>query len=109
MQSNQRKDYHEPKTNLKFVLSAEKLMWDMLSNSDVPLYEWNITNLNFIFVSKEDHSAINTLKVDVLHLKNTTPDSVFVDILGPYYDSRKSYDFSRHNMLHCYSIDLLCQ
>ncbi|KAI8882880.1 hypothetical protein K501DRAFT_185718 [Backusella circina FSU 941] len=106
MQSNQRKDYHEPKTNLKFVLSAEKLMWEMLSNSDTPLCEWNLTNLNFIFVSKEDHSAINTLEVDVLRVKNTSPNPVFVDVLGPYYDSRKSYDFSRHKMLRCYFVSL---
>jgi hypothetical protein len=105
MQSNQRKDYHEPKTNLKFVLSAEKLMWEML-NSDTPLCEWHLTNLNFIFVSKEDHSATNTLEVDVLRVKNTSPNPVFVDVLGPYYDARKSYDFSRHKMLRCYFVSL---
>jgi hypothetical protein len=55
-------------------------MWQILPNSDAPLYEWNITNLNFISVDKEDHSAINTLEVDVLRVKNISPDPVFIDI-----------------------------
>ncbi|KAI8057401.1 golgi-body localization protein domain-containing protein [Thamnidium elegans] len=106
MQSNQRRDYHEPKTNLKFVLCAEKLIWEMLSKGETPLSEWTLTNFNFIFVSKEDHSATNTLEVDVVQVKNTSPSPVFVDILGPYYDARKPYDFSRHKMLRCYFVTL---
>lgn len=106
MQSNQRRDYHEPKTNLKFVFCAEKLVWEMLSKGDTPLCECNLTNFNFIFVSKEDHSSTNTLEVDILQVKNTSPNPVFVDVLGPYYDPRKPYDFSRHKMLRCYFVSL---
>lgn len=106
MQSNQRKDYHEPKTNLKFTLCAEKLVWEMLAKGETPLSEWTLTNFNFVFVSKEDHSSTNTLEVDILHVKNTSPSPVFVDVLGPYYNSRKPYDFSRHKMLRCYFVSL---
>lgn len=106
MQSNQRRDYHEPKTNLKFVFCAEKLVWEMLSKGDTPLSEWTLTNFNFSFVSKEDHSSTNTLEVDIVQVKNTSPSPVFVDVLGPYYDSRKPYDFSRHKMLRCYFVSL---
>lgn len=106
MQSNQRKDYHEPKTNLKFVFCAEKMEWEMLSNGEVPLCECALTNFTFNFVSKEDHSSINTLEVDILQVKNLSPSPVFVDVLGPYFDSRKPYDFSRHKMLRCYFVSL---
>lgn len=106
MQSNQRKDYHEPKTNLKFVFCAEKIEWEMLSKGEVPLCECALTNFTFNFVSKEDHSSINTLEVDILQVKNLSPSPVFVDVLGPYFDSRKPYDFSRHKMLRCYFVSL---
>lgn len=106
MQSNQRKDYHEPKTNLKFVFCAEKMEWEMLSKGEVPLCECALTNFTFNFVSKEDHSSINTLEVDILQVKNLSPSPVFVDVLGPYFDSRKPYDFSRHKMLRCYFVSL---
>lgn len=106
MQSNQRKDYHEPKTNLRFVFCAEKMEWEMLSKGEVPLCECALTNFTFNFVSKEDHSSINTLEVDILQVKNLSPLPVFVDVLGPYFDSRKPYDFSRHKMLRCYFVSL---
>ncbi|GAN03499.1 conserved hypothetical protein [Mucor ambiguus] len=106
MQSNQRKDYHEPKTNLKFVFCAEKMEWEMLSKGEVPLCECALTNFTFNFVSKEDHSSTNTLEVDILQVKNLSPSPVFVDVLGPYFDSRKPYDFSRHKMLRCYFVSL---
>jgi hypothetical protein len=106
MQSNQRKDYHESKTNLKFVFCAEKVEWEMLSNGESPLCECTLTNFNFDFVSKEDHSSINTLEVDIVQVKNVSSSPVFVDVLGPYFDSRKPYDFSRHKMLRCYFVSL---
>jgi hypothetical protein len=106
MQSNQRKDYHESKTNLKFVFCAEKVEWEMLSKGESPLCECTLTNFNFDFVSKEDHSSINTLEVDIVQVKNVAPSPVFVDVLGPYFDSRKPYDFSRHKMLRCYFVSL---
>ncbi|KAI8985971.1 golgi-body localization protein domain-containing protein [Pilobolus umbonatus] len=106
LQSNQRKDYHEPKTDFKFLVNAEKVVWKMLSKSDSTLSEWTITNLNFVLVNKEDHTSINTLEVDILQVKDTSPSAVFKDVLGPYYDSRKPYDFSRHKMLRCYFVSL---
>lgn len=106
MQSNQRKDYHESKTNLKFVFCAEKVEWEMLSKGESPLCECTLTNFNFDFVSKEDHSSINTLEVDIVQVKNVSSSPVFVDVLGPYFDSRKPYDFSRHKMLRCYFVSL---
>ncbi|KAL9554569.1 hypothetical protein MBANPS3_002762 [Mucor bainieri] len=106
MQSNQRKDFHEPKTNLKFVFCAEKMEWEMLSAGEVPLCECVLTNFTFNFVSKEDHSSTNTLEVDVLQVTNLSPAPVFVHVLAPYFDSRKPYDFSRHKMLRCYFVSL---
>ncbi|KAG0168982.1 hypothetical protein DFQ28_005286 [Apophysomyces sp. BC1034] len=105
-QSNQRKGDHEPKTNLKFVFSAEKLVWEMLADNDAPLCEWNLTNTNFILVSKEDHSSSNTVEIEQLHVKNTTSSPAFTDVLGPYMDRRKIPDFSRHKMLRCYLVSL---
>ncbi|KAI9257424.1 golgi-body localization protein domain-containing protein [Sporodiniella umbellata] len=106
IQSNQRNDYNEPKTNLKLVCSIEKLVWEMLSSGKVPLCECTLTNTNYIFISKEDHSAINTFEVDIAQVKNTSPSPVFADVLGPYFDPRKPYDFSRHKMLRCYFVTL---
>ncbi|KAF7722203.1 hypothetical protein EC973_003557 [Apophysomyces ossiformis] len=105
-QSNQRKGDHEPKTTLKFVFSAEKLVWEMLADQDTPLCEWNLTNTNFILVSKEDHSSSNTVEIEQLHVKNTTSSPAFADVLGPYIDNRKVPDFSRHKMLRCYLVSL---
>ncbi|KAI9472413.1 MAG: golgi-body localization protein domain-containing protein [Benjaminiella poitrasii] len=106
MQSNQRKDYHEPKTNLKFLFCARNLEWEMLTKNEKPLCECTLFNFTFDFVSKEDHSSINTLEVDVMQVKNLSPSPVFVDVLAPYFDSRKPYDFSRHKMLRCYFVSL---
>ncbi|KAI8387519.1 golgi-body localization protein domain-containing protein [Blakeslea trispora] len=106
MQSNRRKEYDEHKTNLKFVFCAQKIEWEMLAKDDVPLCECTLNNLTFNFVSKEDHSSSNTLEIDVVQVKNVSPSPVFVDILGPYFDSRKPYDFSRHKMLRCYFVSL---
>ncbi|RCI07326.1 hypothetical protein CU098_003728 [Rhizopus stolonifer] len=106
IQSNQRNDYNEPKTNLKLVCSIEKLVWEMLSSGKVPLCECTLTNTNYIFINKEDHSATNTFEVDIVQVKNTSPSPVFADVLGPYFDPRKPYDFSRHKMLRCYFVTL---
>ncbi|KAI8363826.1 golgi-body localization protein domain-containing protein [Choanephora cucurbitarum] len=106
MQSNHRKEYDEHKINLKFVFCAQKIEWEMLSKGDVPLCECTLNNLTFNFVSKEDHSSSNTLEVDLVQVKNVSPSPVFVDVLGPYFDSRKPYDFSRHKMLRCYFVSL---
>ncbi|KAI7900356.1 golgi-body localization protein domain-containing protein [Cokeromyces recurvatus] len=106
MQSNQKKDYHEPKTNLKFVFCARQIEWEMLTNNERPLCECMLNNFTYDFVSKEDHSSINTLEVDIIQVKNLSRSPVFVDVLGPYVDSHKPYDFSRHKMLRCYFVSL---
>ncbi|KAI9263182.1 golgi-body localization protein domain-containing protein [Phascolomyces articulosus] len=107
-QSNARKNYHEPKTNLKFVFVAEKLLWEMLQDNDMPLCEWNLVNTTYILTSKEDRSSSNTFEVDMLTVKNKTSSPVFSEVLGPYIDPRKSItpDFSRHKMLRGYLVDL---
>ncbi|KAG2223866.1 hypothetical protein INT45_012739, partial [Circinella minor] len=107
-QSNTRKNYHEPKTNLKFVFIAEKLLWEMLQDNDTPLCEWNLVNATYILTSKEDRSSSNTFEVDLLTVKNKTTSPVFSEVLGPYIDPRKptTPDFSRHKMLRGYLVDL---
>lgn len=106
-QTNQRKDYDESKTNLKFVFSARKLLWEMRMEDNTPLCEWNLSNTTYILISKEDRSSSNTLEVDTLSVKNTSPSPVFTDVLGPYYvNPQKVPDFSRHKMLRGYLVDL---
>lgn len=78
----------------------------MLSSGKIPLCECTLTNVSYIFISKEDHSAINTFEVDIMQVKNTSPSPVFADVLGPYFDPRKPYDFTRHKMLRCYFVTL---
>ncbi|KAL0080005.1 golgi-body localization protein domain-containing protein [Phycomyces blakesleeanus] len=101
-QTSKRSNDHEPITNLKFVFSAEKVIWEMLTDNDTPLSEWNLTNTTFILINREDHSSTNTLEVDLLHVTNRTIPPVFTDIIGPYADPRKVHDFSRHKMIRCY-------
>ncbi|KAI8059019.1 golgi-body localization protein domain-containing protein [Gilbertella persicaria] len=106
MQSNRRKDYDEHKTNLKFTFCAQKIEWEMLSKGEIPLCECTLTNFTFNFISKEDHSSTNILEVDIVQVKNVSSSPVFVDVLGPYFDHHKPYDFSRHKMLRCYFVSL---
>ncbi|KAI9488532.1 golgi-body localization protein domain-containing protein [Zychaea mexicana] len=105
-QSNTRKNYHEPKTNLKFVFVAGSLLWEMLTDNDAPLCEWNLVNTTYILTSKEDRSSSNTFEVDMLTVKNKTSSPVFTEVLGPYVDPKKTTDFSRHKMLRGYLVDL---
>ncbi|ORY92172.1 golgi-body localization protein domain-domain-containing protein [Syncephalastrum racemosum] len=104
-QGHQRRSSGESKVTLKFVFSAEKLMWEMLTDDATPLCEWNLVNTTYSLVSKEDRSSSNTLEVDLLQLKNTSPSPVFVDVLSPYY-ADKCPDFSRHKMLRGYLVTL---
>lgn len=107
IQSNQRKDSAEAKTNLKFTFSGERLLWEMLTDDGVPLCECNLKNTTYILISKEDRSSSNTLEIDELYIKNTSPSPVFVDILGPYLSAgRKTPDFSRRKMLRGYLVAL---
>ncbi|KAI8378002.1 golgi-body localization protein domain-containing protein [Radiomyces spectabilis] len=105
-QSNQRRQDEQQKTSLKFVFSADKVSWEMLTESDSPLCEWNLTNTNFVLITKEDHSSSRILEIDTVHVKNTSAAPVFTDVLGPFVDTRKSPDFSRHKMLRCYVLAL---
>ncbi|KAI9315392.1 golgi-body localization protein domain-containing protein [Dichotomocladium elegans] len=106
-QSNQRKDYHEPKTNLKFVFSAEKIIWRMMIDQDTPLCEWQLTNTMYVLINREDRSSSNTVEIEVLHVKNTSPNPVFTDVIGPYYaNASRAPDFSRHKMLRGYLANL---
>ncbi|ORX48202.1 hypothetical protein DM01DRAFT_1385528 [Hesseltinella vesiculosa] len=92
----------------KFTFSAAKISWEMRLDSETPLCEWHLTNTTFSLVNKEDHTHINTIEVDMLHVKNTSVNPAYVDILSPFIDARQTKlpDFSRHKMLRCYLVAL---
>ncbi|KAI7866156.1 golgi-body localization protein domain-containing protein [Spinellus fusiger] len=106
IQNRKKSTEHEPTVNLKVNFSAECIIWEMLTDNDTPLSEWNLKNTNFLLINKDDHSSSNTLEVDLLHVTNRTVPPVFKDIIGPYTDSRKMVDFSRQKMLRCYVASL---
>lgn len=100
-QSHKKEQRRDPKTNLKLVFSADKLVWTMMLDSQQPLCEWTLTKTNFVWVSKEDHSSQNTLEVDQMRLVNLS-SSRFSELVSPYLENRKSVDFSRQKMLRGY-------
>ncbi|RUP46298.1 golgi-body localization protein domain-containing protein [Jimgerdemannia flammicorona] len=101
-QSHKKEQRQDPKTNLKMVFSADKMVWTMMLDSSQPLCEWTLTKANFIWVSKEDHSSQNTLEVDQLQLVSKLASSRFSELISPYLESKKSVDFTRQKMLRGY-------
>lgn len=93
-------------TKLKLNFSADKIIWEMIIESDRTLCEWTLNNARYVWLSKEDHSSSNTLELDTIQCINRLPNPTFAEIISPYLEHRKQVDFSRHKMLRGYLLDL---
>ncbi|KAM3584683.1 Protein SABRE [Umbelopsis sp. WA50703] len=98
------KDANETKLKLNF--SAQKIIWEMIIESDRTLCEWTLNNARYVWLSKEDHSSANTLELDMIQCINRLPNPTFAEIISPYLEHRKQIDFSRNKMLRGYLHDL---
>jgi hypothetical protein len=93
-------------TKLKVEFSAQKIIWEMIIESERTLCEWTLSNARYVWLNKDDHSSSNTLELDMLQCINRLPNPTFGEIISPYLENRKSVDFSRHKMLRGHLLDL---
>ncbi|CAM0140417.1 unnamed protein product [Umbelopsis sp. WA50703] len=95
----------EAKTKLKFEVTADKVIWKMMMDTVGNMFDWDLTNLNFMWLGKEDRSVKYKLELDKLILRNQQQENP-MDLIGPYFmNDRKHINFSKHKMLQGYLVE----
>ncbi|KAH8550740.1 golgi-body localization protein domain-containing protein [Umbelopsis sp. PMI_123] len=93
-------------TKLKVTFLSQKIIWEMIIESERTLCEWTLNNARYVWLNKEDHSSSNTLELDMIQCINRLPNPTFAEIISPYLENRKQVDFSKQKMLRGYLHDL---
>ncbi|CAO3623552.1 unnamed protein product [Cunninghamella echinulata] len=73
----------------KINISIKSLIWNMQKDEELPFSQWILENTNYHLTINSDQSHHHTFEVDKLLVKNTSPDPVFQQVVGPFIEGKR--------------------
>ncbi|TQS34013.1 hypothetical protein Golomagni_05622, partial [Golovinomyces magnicellulatus] len=91
--SSQRKFEQNKDTNalLKWSISARDIVWHLMQNSNEPLVELQLKEVEYDRTDNSDGSHINLIRVGKVLGLNLLKDATYPEIIAPYQDGEKHY------------------
>ncbi|KAL7791890.1 mitochondrial protein from FMP27 domain-containing protein [Trichoderma ceciliae] len=74
---------------LKWSISARDIVWHLMQDSNDPLVELQLKDLEYDRTDHSDGSHINLIRVGKLLGLNLLPDATYPEIIAPYHDGER--------------------
>ncbi|CAG9942008.1 unnamed protein product [Clonostachys rosea f. rosea IK726] len=104
--SSQRKFNANENTNalLKWSISVRDVVWHLIQDSNVPLVELQLKDLEYDRTDNSDGSHMNLFRVGRILGLNLLPDASYPEIIAPYHTNEKvnGHEHLRNEMIRVY-------
>jgi hypothetical protein len=88
---------------MRWYLSAREIIWHMVCNDKSPMVDLGLSNATYRRHDNSDSSNYNTLEIEMMQGINLLPNSLYTDVLGPYFGSHRTVvDAQRSKMVRVY-------
>lgn len=91
--TSQRKYDTHSDTNalLKWSISAREIVWHLMQDSNEPLVELQLKDVEYDRTDNSDGSHMNLIRVGKVLGLNLLPDATYPEIIAPHYGGEKGY------------------
>jgi len=88
---------------MRWYLSAREVIWHMMCDDTSPMVDVGLSNATYRRYDNNDSSNYNTLEIEMMQGINLLPNSLYTDVLGPYFGSNRTVvDAQRSKMIRVY-------
>jgi len=88
---------------MRWYLSAREVIWHMICDDNSPMVDLGLSNATYRRYDNSDSSNYNTLEIEMMQGINLLPNSLYKDVLGPYFGSNRTVvDAQRSKMVRVY-------
>lgn len=88
---------------MRWYLSAREVIWHMICDDKSPMVDLGLSNATYRRFDNSDSSNYNTLEIEMMQGINLLPNSLYTDVLGPYFNSNRTVvDAQRSKMIRVY-------
>jgi Golgi-body localisation protein domain len=88
---------------MRWYLSAREVIWHMICEDKSPMMDLGLSNATYRRYDNSDSSNYNTLEIEMMQGINLLPNSLYTDVLGPYFGSNRTVvDAQRSKMVRVY-------
>lgn len=88
---------------MRWYLSAREVIWHMICNDKSPMVDLGLSNATYRRYDNSDSSNYNTLEIEMMQGINLLPNSLYTDVLGPYFGSNRTVvDAQQSKMIRVY-------
>jgi hypothetical protein len=90
--TSQRKFESTDETNalLKWTISAREIVWHLIRDTNEPLVELQLKDVEYDRTDNSDGSHINLIRVGKILGLNLLPEAIYPEMIGPYIENEKS-------------------
>lgn len=93
----------ETVATMRWYLSAREVIWHMICDDKSPMVDLGLSNATYRRHDNNDSSNYNTLEIEMMQGINLLPNSLYTDVLGPYFGSNRTVvDAQRSKMVRVY-------
>ena len=90
----------ETVSTMRWYLSAREVIWHMICDDKSPMVDLGLSNATYRRSDNSDSSNHNTLEIEMMQGLNLLPNSLYTDVLGPYFGSNRTVvDAQRSKMI----------
>jgi BLTP2/FMP27/Hobbit, C-terminal/Fmp27, WPPW motif-containing RBG unit len=84
--------HHDSETvpTMRWYLSAREIIWHMICDDKSPMVDVGLSNATYRRYDHNDSSNSNTLEIEMMQAMNLVPNSLYTDILGPYFTNQRT-------------------
>ncbi|EOO01598.1 hypothetical protein UCRPA7_2889 [Phaeoacremonium minimum UCRPA7] len=102
--TSQRKyDTTQSNALLKWSISAKEIVWHLIRDSNDPLCELQLKDVEYDRTDNSDGSHINLIQVGKVLGLNLLPDAIYPEMVAPYLeDPRAAFDMEKQPMIRVY-------
>lgn len=90
---------------LKWSISARDIVWHLMQDSNEPLVELQLKDLEYDRTDNSDGSHMNLIRVGKVLGLNLLPNATYPEIIAPYHDGERIHvqdDQNSNNMIQVY-------
>ena len=100
--SQQRHDTAQSNALLRWTIAAKDIVWHLIRDSNEPLVELQLKDVEYDRTDNSDGSHNNLLRVGRILGLNLLPDAIYPEMVAPYLDERGPPDAGTQPMIRVY-------
>ncbi|CAK7203912.1 Protein SABRE [Sporothrix eucalyptigena] len=87
---------------LKWSISAREIVWHLIRDTNEPLVELQLKDVEYDRTDNADGSHINLIQVGKILGLNLLPDAIYPEMIAPYLDERGPLEIGTEPMVRVY-------